>query len=483
MLIVSFKDKDLSLVARCRAAGEKVFIEADDNAIIGRLTAEAEAYDLASHDGRRMECYIVLATATALWLLQTVGLPASIQAKADVVATTAADLTAKTVFVKLPNQPSVFPSLDRQPIGADSDSTVHLVIIGSSPLTEALAINAALVAHYPNYCRDSRLRTRITLIDDDMPRLRSRLTQRYQHLFENCYHRTIDLSQSNPKAPVHRPQEEQRLHDFVDVEWEFIHGNVRSEAVRQKLTLWAQSPTQQLTIAIAHNDAERNMDEAYALPQKVYEEKTPVLCHLAATDMVSTVAGQGCYQTVIPISELDCDLSTLSILKQMAQRVNYIYGHCFRLSPDDPVSSPDHIDVDQLESQWTQIGSLTKQYSNIYNAMTLGTKMHSLGHSADDWQQYYALSADEIELLTAVEHNRWSVEELILGYRPLTDDEQQQVEHDPSQKKILRGEKKAHYDLRSFDDLRSDATGKNAQVYDKVLTQGIPLIIKSCISS
>lgn len=491
MLIATKNSQDLSLVARCRAAGENVFIEADDNAIISRLAAEAEAYDLPAHHGQRMECYIVFSNDTSLWLLQTVGLPQHIQQKADVVATTPADLLAKTVFVKLPQMPSASAthstqhstlSLDRRPIDADSDSTVHLVIFGNSPLTIQLAINAALVAHYPNYCRDYRLRTRITLIDDEMNDLRSRLTQRYQHLFDNSFHRTLDLSQSSPKAITQVPMYKNRK-DFVDVEWEFIHGNVRSDAVRQKLSLWATSARQQLTVAISHTDYERNFNEAYALPGEVYANSIPVMCHLAATDMVEMVAGQGNYQSVVPISEQACTLDTLRTLKQLARRVNYVYGHCFSLAPDDPITAPASIPEEELEPQWSAIGSLTKQYSNIYNAMTLGTKMHSLGHREDDWQQCYALSAAEIDLLTAVEHNRWSVEELILGYRPLTDDEQRQVEHDAQLKKKFRNELKAHYDLRSFDDLRADATGKNSQVYDQVLTQGIPLIIKSCISS
>ncbi len=484
MLIATKNAQDLSLVARCRAAGEKVFIEADDNAIISRLRATADNYDLAAHQGQRLECYIVFSNDTSLWLLQTVGLPQNIQDKVDVVATTPADLLAKTLFVKLPQMPSAPTtlSLDRQPIDADSDSTVHLVIFGNSALSDQLAINAALVAHYPNYCRDNRLRTRITLIDNDMNSLRSRLTQRYQHLFDNCFHRTLDLSQSSPKAITQTPMYKNRQ-DFVDVEWEFINGNVRSDAVRQKLTQWASSPRQQLTVAICHTDYERNFNEAYALPGEVYANNIPVMCHLAATDMVDMVAGQGNYQTVVPISEEACTIDTLRTLKQLARRVNYVYGHCFSLAPDDPITAPASIPEEELEPQWTKIGSLTKQYSNIYNAMTLGTKMHSLGHKEDDWQQCYALSANEIDLLTAVEHNRWSVEELILGYRPLTDDEQQQVEHDAQLKKKFRNELKAHYDLRSFNDLRADDTGKNSQVYDQVLTQGIPLIIKSCISS
>ena len=55
------------------------------------------------------------------------------------------------------------------------------------------------------------------------------------------------------------------------------------------------------------------------------------------------------------------------------------------------------------------------------------------------------------------------------------------VENDISQKKILR-DRKVHYDLRAFDDLRSDCTEKNVNVYDMALTQGIPLIIKTCIT-
>ena len=97
-------------------------------------------------------------------------------------------------------------------------------------------------------------------------------------------------------------------------------------------------------------------------------------------------------------------------------------------------------------------------------------------------QAYYALSMDEVDVMTEVEHNRWSLEELMLGYRPMTDDEMRMVEEDVLQKKRLRDEKKVHYDLRAFDDLREDETGKNVNVYDMALTQAIPLIVKTCIT-
>ena len=165
----------------------------------------------------------------------------------------------------------------------------------------------------------------------------------------------------------------------------------------------------------------------------------------------------------------------------MAKRVNYVYNYCFSLSDDRQVCAPAEIDIDEADRLWDSIPTLTKQYSNIFNAMTIGAKMHSLGHEPNDWHTYYALSRQEVDTLTEVEHNRWSVEELILGFRPVDNNEQAAVENDIAMKKKLRNEK-VHYDLRAFSDLRPDATGKNVDIYDRALTQSIPLIVKTCIT-
>ena len=481
MLIIAANIQNSSLVARERAAGELVYIEDNDNAIVKRLREIASNYDMVSHNSRRLECYFVFNESTSLWLLQTVGLPKEIVDKVDVFATTLEDLLAKAVFLKLPNVVSTFPSLDRTPISYDSDTIVHLVIIGFSTQTEALAVNASLVAHYPNYSRGVRLRTRITIIDDDIYEGKDMLTQRYVHLFDNSYYRTIDLSDANPQCVLHRPKYEHKRKDFVDIEWEFANGNIRNEAVRQKLAEWSSDSRQQLTIAICHKDQEKNCTEAFSLPLDVYNNNVPILCYSDQSDIIRMTSADSTYSSVLPFGRNLCDIGILRILKHLAQRVNYVYNHCFSLASGDPITAPSIIDEEKLDTQWKNVGSLPKQYSNIFNAMTLATKMHSIGHTSDDWQEYYALTLDEINILTEVEHNRWNVEELILGYRPTTDEEQQLIENDITQKKILRN-KKIHYDLRAYDDLRSDSTGKNVNVYDMALTQGIPLIIKSCIS-
>ena len=103
--------------------------------------------------------------------------------------------------------------------------------------------------------------------------------------------------------------------------------------------------------------------------------------------------------------------------------------------------------------------------------------MRSMGFNEDDWEKFYDLSQEEIEILAQVEHNRWNVEELILGWRPCNDQEQREVEADIKMKEVLK-KGKIHYDIRAYADLRPDDSGKPVQIYDRCLSACIPLIAK-----
>ena len=134
------------------------------------------------------------------------------------------------------------------------------------------------------------------------------------------------------------------------------------------------------------------------------------------------------------------------------------------------------VDNDEKEELWKGLPSI-KRFSSIYNAMTIGVKMRSIGLPENDWEKFYDISQQEIELLSQVEHNRWCVEELILGWRPCDEKEQAEVEKDIHQKEKLK-ERKIHYDLRPYNDLRPDASGKPTQIYDRCLSACLPLIAK-----
>ena len=88
---------------------------------------------------------------------------------------------------------------------------------------------------------------------------------------------------------------------------------------------------------------------------------------------------------------------------------------------------------------------------------------------------FYAMTQEEVELIAQVEHNRWCVEEMLLGFRPCTDEEQAEIEADIAKKSEYKN-RLIHYDLRAYNDLRADDTGMNVNTYDLCLSASIPLI-------
>jgi len=164
---------------------------------------------------------------------------------------------------------------------------------------------------------------------------------------------------------------------------------------------------------------------------------------------------------------------------KMAKTVNYIYDRCYEENDKDwngHLRFAVEIDAEKRDSLWTRMSG-AKRMSNIYNAMTIGVKMRSMGFQDDEWDKVYDMSQEEMETLAEVEHNRWSVEELILGWRPCNDEEQRAVEADVTMKEQFK-KRKIHYDLRAYNDLRPDGTGRPVQVYDRCLSACIPLIAK-----
>jgi hypothetical protein len=67
------------------------------------------------------------------------------------------------------------------------------------------------------------------------------------------------------------------------------------------------------------------------------------------------------------------------------------------------------------------------------------------------------------------------VEELLLGFRPVTDGEQEILEKDITRKREFR-DRFIHYDLRAYDDLRPDADGTDVKIYDRCISAAIPMI-------
>lgn len=340
----------------------------------------------------------------------------------------------------------------------------HILNIDESIRQETII--TALLLHYPEYERDSWLRTRISILVDELKAIHEFVFE-YQELMDNSYWRIVDLTGEKPKVELHRPQYEGKRKDFVDVEWEFIIGHLSHPVLQEKLRRWANDPKQQLAISIGYEDVEKSHSVAEKLRRRLPDS----------------------VKIEVKEDNPEAEAKQKAEIMEMAKYLHYFYQASYELK-----HVPTELPEDEVNKAWDAIENEKLKMSNIYNVMSIPVKMEILGHDRSDWDTFYALTAEEIEQLTAVEHNRWCVERLIQGMRPCTDQERKEIEEDlrlrlsdegyakanpVSLKKKYKNERNAHYDLCAFSELGVDETGLPVTRYDRDLTAAIPLIVKT----
>lgn len=340
----------------------------------------------------------------------------------------------------------------------------HILLLGDESRLGHEAISLALLSHYPDYEQDYRCRTRISVLVDHIRFVHDFIFE-YQELFDNSFWRIVDLTDDKPTVRLHRPQYDGQRKDFVDIEWEFIVSYFSHPILQQKLKLWSADTHRNFSVIVAYEQEEKNI----ALVDKL-RRRLPQMVNV---------------KTAISREE---DSRKLSELTEMAKALHYFYLASYQLN-----HVPTELPVDEVNKAWDAIQDEAQKLANIHNVMSIPMKMKILGHDRYDWDTFHALSAEEIERLTAVEHNRWSVERLIHGMRPCTDTERAEIEKDirmriadeeyakanpTSLKKQYKTMRNAHYDLCAFSELGIDETGLPVARYDRDLTAAIPLIVK-----
>ena len=463
-------------------------IKADEENVL-MLYRVASGYNPSLHEGQRILCHWCITDGKLLDLLKEVDLPTEINEKIEVYPFTVNEMWAQNILCGLNKRNGwKYRPLDADGIGSDDERTVHLVIVGFSEMGSSLALQAALTAHYPNFVRNHKLRTRITIISPEMNSLYPVFIERYKHLFVNSYYRVIDVKSHHPKVNVNVPMYANQRADFVDVEWEFVQGEKNDTAVRYKMEKWAASERQILTIALC-GDEKSNVSLAYSLPDEIYRHKVPIWVHAKNDVIIRMVNHSDKYSSLCPFGMSNVGYDVRMPLVQMAKLLNYYYS-CSYGDKGFPTELPD----DEVQREWNKLNGFTMRHSNIYNVMTIPSKMRSLGYEQYDWRTYIALKKEEIETLAAVEHYRWNVERLILGFKPCNDAQRTEIAANINE--ILTAQKngtsisiedlkkkykkaKIHYDICAFEELKMDATGKNVRIYDYDLTACLPLIVNS----
>lgn len=435
---------------------------AADYAIMALLGRLADGVNLEKRSGKKLLCHLLVNTVETLRLLQTTDWTDGVGERVDVYPFSMDEVWSRQI------------RLDHEPITVQSDKHVHLVIFGMSEMGEMVAMNAAQMAHFPNYVRNHSLRTRITFVDERAISNSKVMIKRYQHLFDNSYYRVVNPDEPDAVKMFHKPMYEGQREDFVDVEWEFVQAAADNITLRNKLTDWAKDKHQQLTIVLAHDDANRNISETMLLPVEISQDEVPVYVrcpHPETFDHSPHVRSFGMvdrgYDVTLP-------------LVRMAKNVNHVYDRCYADNYEawsGQLRYAVEIDKQARDESWSRLKNV-KRMSSIYNAMNIPVKLRSIGLNEDEWNRFYDIPQQDIELLAQVEHNRWSVEELILGWRPCTDEERQAVEADIDKKEELK-QQRIHYDLCAYSELKLDKTGKPVTIYDLCLCSCLPLITKA----
>ena len=364
-----------------------------------------------------------------------------------------------------------YPALDREPITRESDQTVHLVIIGMSRMGVALGVEAAQLLHFPNFCRDRRLKSRITFIDATADEEGNFFRGRYRHYFDLAPSHYRDMTHSDEERILPPNWDYGSRTDFLDVEFEFIKGRAETPAVQNLLAKWAEDPKQQLAIAICLNFPPKAMAMGLYLPDVIYARNIPVFVRQETSSALLDLLNNRLkkeplnrYSHVFPFGMLANSFDLDRRNMRRAQLVNYIYDYKGTYGASPSAVPSDH----ELQQKWDKL-PVALQWSNFYCADSVDIKLRSLGFGVTPPMR---LTKEQIELLAEVEHNRWNMEKLLLGYRKPTPEEEIRCQ-DKAVRKEYKNKRFVHPDIRPYAEL-----AEGTKDYDRCISECLPLVAK-----
>ena len=227
-------------------------------------------------------------------------------------------------------------------IKADDDKTIHIVIVGMNQMGTALGVQTALLAHFPNAHRDKNLRTTITFIDDQAKKEGEYFRGRFATMFDLCRYRVVEIGKDvcGKKEwydPLSQDGDGRYKHlgengNFMDIEWEFIQGNVASDEIRKYMVDVAQDKNKITTVAICFNHPQRSIAAALYLPEMVYRRALQILVYQQNSfDLANKVAdGEKVwkrYEKLRPFGMIEGSYTEDAFDNSMAKILHFLYAN------------------------------------------------------------------------------------------------------------------------------------------------------------
>lgn len=415
-----------------------------------------------------------------------------------------------------------------------SHQRVHLIIVGMSKMGMALAIEAAHIAHYPNFNNKhtGRPRTLITFIDRNAKREMLYFMGRFRELFQLARWRYVKApddtirpsdgswdiydtilqteERSNKKYPWHNPLTDEDYRspyygnylgeDFIDIDFEFIEGDVALPSIQKYIKDASNDnsaktakfnaenctslpdSTSKTTIAVCLPIAAEAMSAALYFEPSVYSNAQQILVQQSESGALVNAVRYGLtgednskFKILKPFGMIEkCDY--LSHINSILPKLVAFAYECLpnsSLTKEYRKSKNLKDFIRTVETNWLKITSdggkstIAKRWSNLYCANSLDTKVRSVGidlASDDD-------ICDEMTIknLAKVEHNRWIIEQLLLGIRPVDRSFEGKLPINDKQTRSKLKSQNIHPDLIS-----NELLGVT-QIYDEEIVKIIPL--------
>ena len=362
----------------------------------------------------------------------------------------------------------------------ETDKYVHFVIMGMNKMGQALGAEAARILHFPNFIRDSNLKTRITFIDPNAEAEMNNFISHYPFLFELADYDFTDTAQPNsPNAALDKVKNRNlAFNDFLDIRFSFIKGNFNSPEIKNRIQDWALDASCIPAIAVCNDSDVTGMDTGLFLPQIVFKKEIPVFIQQKQLsnfffEMANKENTYALYSNVRPFGMInECfNFREIEETERSAKCIMWVYntfskyrsaedkGGCnldFGTSLQKTKEESLAIN-EELNRKWQKL-AVSKRWANIYNAFSAGVKRRSFVKK-------------DIGLMAHVEHNRWNAERLIFGYRTPDKSEYEKINKNRELKEQYRDKEFIHYDLCPFNKLDYDAGGIKTDEYDIVISE------------
>ena len=383
----------------------------------------------------------------------------------------------------------------RDGIKPNDNQRVHLIVVGMSRMGVAMGTQAIFQAHYPNYVRDNSLKSRITFIDANAEQEMDFFKGRYASLFELARHRYIDAKECNdeqlnsdyewidPMLDVNAKWKHLSADgtNFLDVEIEFVKGELESEKVREYLRQVTADENSKVTIAICLPLSHQSVAAALYMPNEVYDNVQEIWVYQReSADIITNLEHaretNKRYENLRPFGMLYGEYIDSRTHYLKALLVNGIYAITDKKGDYyfEKLDMADKKSYKGLRDKWNNL-SVALQWSNKYFADSMYQKLRCMSEKEDCR-----------DVMARCEHNRWDVQQLLMGYMPADQtqlDLLKQLDADGNTKaykqkkeELKHGLYHIHPNIIHYDLL--DVYDSGAKDYDEKLNNGIPTILK-----